>query len=95
MILIYLYIPSAKFSESRVSQRVMQGGHNIPVIDIGRRYPRSIRNLFEYLKHCDATYCFDNSQDRILPVFEQHSGNEMIIQNNDTFTMIKEFAKYE
>ncbi len=95
VVLIYLYIPSAKFSESRVSQRVAQGGHNIPATDIGRRYPRSIQNLFSYLGKCDATYCFDNTQNKITPIFEKHLNAAIVVQNEKTFSAMKEIAGHE
>ncbi|MHB8327877.1 MAG: hypothetical protein ACYDB5_10670 [bacterium] len=40
--LIYLYIDSANEAMLRVQSRVKLGGHNIPFIDIERRYYRSI-----------------------------------------------------
>ncbi len=95
VVLIYLYIPGPEFSESRVSQRVLQGGHNIPVADINRRYPRSLRNLFSYVEHCDATFCFDNSQNKIVPIFEKRNGGAVVVQDAGTFSIMKEFAGHE
>ncbi len=95
VVLIYLYIPGPEFSESRVSQRVLQGGHNIPVADINRRYPRSLRNLFSYVEHCDVTFCFDNSQNKIVPIFEKRNGGAVVVQDAGTFSIMKEFAGHE
>lgn len=35
-----------KLSELRVKERVLQGGHNIPIEAIQRRYQKTISNLF-------------------------------------------------
>lgn len=43
--LFYLWLPSEGMAIDRVATRVSQGGHNIPVSDIQRRYQRSLRNL--------------------------------------------------
>ena len=50
------------------------GGHNIPPADIARRYPRNIRNLFDYAEVCDRTLCLDNTQNQIVSIFEKRFG---------------------
>lgn len=46
----------------RVKTRVLEGGHDIPVDAIERRYVRGIQNLFDiYLEIVDLTLIFDNS----------------------------------
>jgi len=49
VVLYYLYIPAVAISKLRVKQRVEQGGHDIPIADLERRYFRSIANLLEYI----------------------------------------------
>lgn len=39
--LIYLALANVTLSKSRVAERVAHGGHNIPLADIERRFPRS------------------------------------------------------
>ncbi len=95
VVLIYLYIPSADFSASRVSQRVLQGGHNIPPQDIQRRYPRSIKNAFVYAECCDDVYCFDNSFKQITSVFEKHGSNPIVIQNQQIYAEMMEVVRHE
>lgn len=89
--LIYLYIPNAKTSALRVKQRVAQGGHNIPADAIARRYPRSLENLFEYMKHCDFVYCLDNSGSSITSIFDGH-GKDIKIYNVEIFNEIRKYA---
>ena len=87
--LFYLYIPNAEFSAQRVHERVSAGGHDIPPEDIVRRYPRSIRNLFAYADVCDKTMCFDNTGKQIIPIFEKHYGQSLVIQDKERFSNIQ------
>ena len=45
--LLYLALPTLEMSILRVAERVAHGGHSIPRADLERRFPRSLRNLFE------------------------------------------------
>jgi len=60
-ILVYVALESAGLSAARVNARVSRGGHNIPVDDIARRYPKSFENLKAHLHLCDLAYIYDNS----------------------------------
>lgn len=52
--LFYLWLPSAEESEKRVQQRVKEGGHDVPLDAIHRRFPRSYSNFFDlYLPLAD------------------------------------------
>ena len=87
--LFYLYIPDAEFSAQRVYHRVLEGGHDIPAADIVRRYPRSIRNLFDYAEVCDQTICLDNTGNRIVSIFEKKMGHPLEIQDKERFAKIQ------
>lgn len=70
--LIYLALPSVEMSELRVAERVAHGGHNIPVRDIQRRFPRSLHNLLNEFSHrADRSLCFMNDGETPVLVFEQ------------------------
>lgn len=43
--LFFVWLPSEQMAVQRVAARVAQGGHNIPVPDILRRYVRGLKNL--------------------------------------------------
>lgn len=91
VILFYLYIPSSLYSKLRVEQRVLQGGHSIPEEAIIRRYPRSIRNLFEYADICDETHCLDNSDKNIIPIFDKDAKG-VYIYDQKTYLSMREFC---
>jgi predicted ABC-type ATPase len=70
--LIYLALPSVEMSKLRVAERVAHGGHNIPVRDIRRRFPRSLHNLLnEFSDSVDRCLCFMNDGESPVLVFEQ------------------------
>jgi predicted ABC-type ATPase len=70
--LIYLALPSAEMSRLRVAERVAHGGHAIPLADIERRFPRSLRHLLDDFGHrVDRCTCFMNDGESPALVFEQ------------------------
>ena len=76
------YLPSIEFSEKRVHERVQQGGHNIPIDAIKRRYSKSISNLFNlYMPLCDYILCFDNSTTILKPIFEKDTAGINMLDN--------------
>lgn len=70
--LIYLALPSVEMSRLRVMERVAHGGHAIPLADIQRRFPRSLRHLLDDFSHrVDRCTCFMNDGENPVLVFEQ------------------------
>ena len=92
--LFYLYLPSAEFSHDRVQMRVEQGGHDVPYEAIVRRYPRSIRALFEFMPKCDGTFCFDGSLSTVQAIFK-YDHNVLTIYDQDKYNRIRSFLDYD
>lgn len=89
--LIYLALPSVEMSMLRVAERVAHGGHNIPVHDIKRRFPRSIRNLMLlFSKAVDHCLCFMNDGEDPVLVFEQTAENRDIMHRDYYHELLKE-----
>lgn len=64
IIIYFLRLPSVEFAIERVTLRVAKGGHNVPEIDIKRRFERSWSNFNEiYKKLADSWVVFDTSGD--------------------------------
>ena len=95
VILYYLYIPAVSVSKLRVKQRVEQGGHDIPIADLERRYPRSIANLFEYTAVCDEVIWLDNSTGNAKPIFEKKHACGIEIINKELYQQIQEQANHD
>ncbi|MFZ4611868.1 MAG: AAA family ATPase [Gemmataceae bacterium] len=63
IVLIFLWLPDANLAVNRVASRVLQGGHNIPEVDIRRRFDSGLRNFFDlYQALADDWLLFDASQ---------------------------------
>ncbi|NJN74768.1 MAG: hypothetical protein HC799_19265 [Limnothrix sp. RL_2_0] len=91
--LIYLALPSAKMSQMRVQERVIHGGHDIPVEDIYRRFPRSLKNLLtEFSQAADSTLCFMNTGETPELIFEQEGSDRTVI-NDKLFKQIREITE--
>ena len=56
-----------QINASRVAQRVMQGGHDVPIQKIVSRYYKSIANCSLLSKIVDRLYVYDNSTENELP----------------------------
>ena len=80
--LFFLWIPGAEFSRERVRERVEHGGHDIPDKAIYRRYPRTIRNLFDlYSPLCDQLFFYDNSGSAPELIFEQDNSGRRVVNS--------------
>lgn len=86
--LIYLALPSVEMSILRVAERVAHGGHAIPVADIERRFPRSLRHLLNDFSHrVDRCTCFMNDGENPVLVFEQY-GNARVVVHTDYYQLL-------
>jgi predicted ABC-type ATPase len=91
--LIYLALPSVEMSKLRVAERVAHGWHNIPLADIERRFPRSLRHLLNDFSHrVDSCTCFMNDGESPVLVFAQR-GSEREIVHDDYYQLLLEEAK--
>ncbi len=66
----YLSVPSPAICIERVARRVREGGHNVPVADVKRRFYRSFENLVEiYLPLADRWTMWDATPTKPAPLF--------------------------
>ena len=87
--LLYLALPSVELSKLRVAERVAHGGHDIPVADIERRFPRSLYNLLHvYGPAVSRLQCFYNAGSLPELIFEQQ-GDARQIMNAALYTLLQ------
>ena len=92
--LLYLALPTLEMSILRVAERVAHGGHSIPRADLERRFPRSLRNLFEtYSGAVDYTCCFLNSSETPELIFVQWGETRTVLQTMLFEQLLIEAAK--
>jgi len=93
--LIYLALPNSDISQLRVAERVKHGGHNIPLRDIKRRFPRSLVNLLlHYSPLVDHCQCYMNADDEPVLIFEQQ-GQVRLIKEPTLFDVLIQGAAYD
>jgi predicted ABC-type ATPase len=63
----------------RVRERVAQGGHGVPDVDIRRRYARSLSNARYLVRIVHQALAFDNSGAEPALVFEMRSGKVLTV----------------
>lgn len=63
--IFFLWIPSTQLAIARVKDRVAQGGHNVPIADIKRRFERSTEKFFkQYRLLADKWILFNNAESK-------------------------------
>ena len=88
-----LWLPSAEMAVARVANRVKQGGHNVPLDDIRRRYATGVRNLFRlYRPILDGWWLYDAS--RLPPkLIASKEGKQMTVKQKRLYGRIERQAE--
>lgn len=92
--LLFFWLSTPELAIQRVSERVQNGGHNIPEDTIRRRYVTGIRNLFQlFMKEVDFWGIYDNSKSpRQQVAFGGKKAKDIII-NKPIFTQIRRYVE--
>ena len=78
--IFFLWIPATGLAKARISQRVKNGGHDVPPEDVIRRFGRSRENFLRFYKPlCDVWTVFDNSMDKPEVVAYMKEGRTTVI----------------
>lgn len=65
--LFYVCTSDPAINVARITQRYMNGGHEVPISKIISRYYKSLINAEEAISFVDRAYIYDNSVDNQLP----------------------------
>jgi predicted ABC-type ATPase len=85
----FVWIPDVREAIRRVRQRVIEGGHDVPVKDIKRRFARSIQHLLDdYAPLANKWFLWDNSTPPAKLLAE--STSQSIIQLRTFFSFHEE-----
>jgi predicted ABC-type ATPase len=77
--LFFIWLPTEEIAIRRVAARVEQGGHNIAVSDIRRRYARGLKNLTTvYLPIVDDAWVLNGAVTPPEVVWRRSEGNECV-----------------
>ena len=90
--LLFFWLRNSNLAKERVKTRVKEGGHNIPIDVIERRYVNGIKNLFDiYLEIVDQVLIFDNSEGKPILIAEKNFEEEIVIHNLEKFNDLKNY----
>jgi predicted ABC-type ATPase len=93
IVLLFLWLPDVNMAISRVKSRVKQGGHNIPISVIQRRYASGLKNLFQlYRPLADVLRLYDAA---FLPpqVVSHEEKGDLKIYVTDTYAQISAWGQ--
>ena len=77
---------------ARIKGRVAEGGHDVPVTDVRRRFGRSVKNFFRvYRRLLDSWTLFDNSTVRPSLIAEE-KGGKLAVVDAELFAEIRKTA---
>lgn len=62
--IFYLWVPTVELALSRVEERVLKGGHDVPESVVRRRFGRSIKNFLAHYSHLADTWTLFNNSGR-------------------------------
>lgn len=94
--LIYLFHDSVEVCINRVNERVLAGGHNVPMYDIIRRYKRSLNNFwYKYKNVIDEWHLLYNSHTGVELCCKGWFNNEVEIIDPILFELFKKVLKNE
>ena len=88
--LFFICTDNPKINASRVAQRVMQGGHDVPIHKIISRYYKSVANCSMLSRVVDRLYVYDNSIENGLPELLFRANEGKIVKQ---YAPIHEWAK--
>lgn len=92
--LLFYWLESPELAQKRVEFRVQEGGHNIPLDVINRRYLKGISNLFEiYLPICDYSMVFDNSKTNPVMILDAVKDQPLSVHDEERLSKLKSYIK--
>ena len=87
--LLFIWLESAELAMERVSTRVASGGHDVPEVDVRRRYARCMANLKRYIDICDKVLIFNNSHTGPKLIAQGQGGELEILEQNNTLDIFQ------
>jgi predicted ABC-type ATPase len=92
--IFFVWLLGVDLTLSRIKDRVAEGGHNVPEVDVRRRFERSLKNfLFHYRPLADEWTLFDNSGEVPSIIALEKEGQLRIIDKEAYRTLINRYEQ--
>jgi len=92
IVFIYIFLSSVEQNLARIKQRVMLGGHNVPEIDVTRRYKRSLKNFWDIQKTVNQWELYYNGETS-YKLIARGCGDILEIMDDALYNKFKKEAK--
>lgn len=86
--IFFLWIPNAELALSRIKDRVASGGHDVPVIDVRRRFQRGLYNFFAYYRQLADTWLLFNNADAVPQLIAREKNGKTEVISKELFEKI-------
>lgn len=90
--LYYVGLSSVDESLRRIANRVQKGGHNIPAVDVIRRFDSRYEDIAAVLPFCDEAVFYDNENG--FKVVAEYKENKLDVIGADVPKWITELKEY-
>ena len=91
--LFFLWIPNAEFALGRIKDRVASGGHDVPAVDVKRRFNRGIYNFFKYYKPLSDTWLLFNNSDATPRLIAKEKDGKTDVIDKEMYEKIIKFTR--
>ena len=86
--LLFLTLDSIELAIERVQTRVREGGHNIPIQTIKRRYSNGLVNFFKIYKSIVSRWILVDNSTENFEFIAEGSGAEVVIRSENKWTYL-------
>jgi predicted ABC-type ATPase len=91
--IVYVFLDDVELCKKRIQFRVKKGGHSVPLVEIERRFTRSLKNFKQvYLPLSDTWQLFYNGLRRPVEVAIGEKG-QVLILDEEFFKIFQEISK--
>ena len=87
-----MWIPDAELAIARIKDRVADGGHDVPIQDVKRRFQRSIYNFLKLYQPLADSWMLFNNAGSIPALIARGKNNHIYVTNQELFDRIKALA---
>lgn len=93
--LFFLFVDGVDVTLSRIRERVLKGGHDVPESVVRRRFDRSVGNFFrEYRSLVDSWYLFDNTSTKPAAIAFKKGAKLRIIDSETYQSLIMRYGEH-
>lgn len=91
--ILYFWLNSPELAIERIRARVAAGGHDIPDATVVRRYHLGLEYFFNIYKDISDRWILADNSTIPFKIVAQGWKNNMVVQDNKKFIMIKELSE--